>query len=117
MNINIDNTYQIYKDEYFRENKSCKKISFFWRLAFAVYVENWKFHERNKKTIRCNHHQDRLKNQDNTLQSSPGGINRHFLVFHINTFILITLRCVYIYRERSIIIVDTHSMVVASFNF
>lgn len=37
----------------------------------------------------------------------------HLVIFHINTFILITLRCVYIYRERSIIIVDTRSMVIA----
>lgn len=37
----------------------------------------------------------------------------HLVGFYINTFILITLRCVYIYRERSIIIVNTRSMVVA----
>lgn len=45
------------------------------------------------------------------VQGSAGA--SHLVVFHINTFILITLRCVYIYRERSIIIVDTRSMVIA----
>lgn len=80
---------------------------------------DFKFPHRKLKTnyyiiYRAVAHKIIVKNFDaffKVVQGSSGV--SHLVVFHINTFILITLRCVYIYRERSIIIVDTRSMVIA----
>lgn len=60
---------------------------------------------------------ERISNPLKSPKVRQGAPSFRLVAFHINTFILITLRCVYIYRERSIIIVNIHVVWSSQFQF